>query len=150
MNTALVYVLSGLLSVVGSSQSQGIDADIRSAYQEAIESPDANARSGVMRALVQRLVAAPAEELRVVNEDSVDLLAGLLEMNGDVGRFYGAQALSAVSCSSKSALPSLRRALAQKAPLEAKVGLVSISPSVSPYDELKRAIAMIEVATPCL
>ena len=67
----------------------------------------------------------------------------------EVGRFYGGLGLSAVSCRAKSALPDLRLDLSEATPVGSGSDWITIPPAVSPYEEIRWAIAQIESDRPC-
>ncbi|WP_312316795.1 hypothetical protein [Stenotrophomonas sp.] len=146
MNIGLFSLIAGLLSMAGG---RDLNADVQSAHQLIEQSRTANDRANHMRQLVERLSKAGPDEVDKLNDASVALVAEMLKRDGEIGRFYGGLGLSAVSCRAKSALPDLRLALSEAAPVGSEVDWITVSPAVSPYEEIQRAIAKIEADRPC-
>lgn len=126
-----------------------LNADVQSLHHLIEQARTANDRAIHMRQLVDRLSKAEPDEVEKLNDSSVALIAEMLRLDGDVGRFYAGLGLSAVSCRAKSALPDLRLALSEAAPVWSDSEWIAISPAVSPYEEIQRAIARIESDRPC-
>lgn len=126
-----------------------LNADVQSAHQLIVQSRTSSNRANHMRQLVDRLSKAEPDEVEKLNDFSVALIAEILRRDGEVGRFYGGLGLSAVSCRAKSALPDLRLALSEATPVGSDSDWITISPAVSPYEEIQHAIAKIESDRPC-
>jgi hypothetical protein len=145
------YLMFAALSGASGERVPAMDVnqDIRVAHQSILEARSESARAAEMHGLVRMLTGFDQDHVLRVDDESVDRLAMLLETDGDVGRFYGALALSAVACRARNALPALREALAQSEPIRSDFEPLVLSPSVSPQEELEGAIAAIETTRPC-
>lgn len=151
MNIVGAHLMFLALSLFGGEgmSVMNVNQEIHSAHQRILEAKNESERVTEMRGLVDMLSRADQGKVELVDDESVDRVAMLLETDGDVGRFYGAKALSAIACRARSALPALRKALTQSDPIRSDFEPMVLSPSVSPYEEIERAIARIEHARPC-
>lgn len=121
-----------------------VNEAVRAAHGKIVASKDTDTRALEMRALVTMLSGLRADEAARISEASVDRLIAMLAIDGDVGAFYGARALSAVACEAQHVLPRLRQALETLEPVRSDFGALVISPAVSPAEEVQVAIRKIE------
>jgi len=125
------------------------DQEILSARQRIAATSDSNDRAVLMLELVHKLSALEPSQVNSVDDGAVDAVAAMLTMDGEVGRYYGAKALSAISCRAGRSLPVLREALELSAPVRSDFEPLVLAPSVSPRAEIETAIAKIEEASQC-
>ncbi len=111
--------------------------------------PNADRRALAMRALLECLSSLEKRQLDEASLSSVREIASLLEMDGDVGRFYASRMLAMLGCRARPVLPLLHDALDKTAPIESNLGPMVLSPAVSPREEVARAIRAIETSHPC-
>lgn len=111
--------------------------------------PNADRRALAMRDLLGCLSSLGKRQLDEASPSSVQEIASLLRVDGDVGRFYAAGMLAILGCRARSVLPLLHDALDKTAPIESNLGPMVLSPAVSPREEVARAIRAIETAHPC-
>ncbi len=111
--------------------------------------PNADRRALGMRALLECLSSLGKRQIDESSPSSVQEIASLLRVDGDVGRFYASRMLVILGCRSRPALPLLHDALDKTAPIESNLGPMVLSPAVSPHEEVARAIRAIETAHPC-
>jgi hypothetical protein len=133
----------------GGMPVMNINQEIHSAHLRILAAKSESERVVEMRGLIEMLSRADQGKVELVDDESVDRVAMLLKTDGNVGRFYGAKALSAIACRAHSALPALRESLVQSEPIRSDFEPMVLSPSVSPYEELEKAIARIERARAC-
>lgn len=150
INLSLLHLLLASFHLVdGGISAMNINQDIHLAHQRVIDAKNEDERVIEMRKLVSMLSDSSRHNVALIDDEAVGKIAALLETNGDVGRFYGARALSAIACRASVALPALQRALSQASPVESDFYPLILSPSVSPYEEIERAIMRIELAKTC-
>lgn len=148
MNSVGAHLMFLALSLLGGEgmSAMNVNQEIHTAHQRILEAKNENERVTEMRSLVDMLSRLDQDQVGALDDDSVNRVAVLLETDGDVGRFYGAKALSSIACRASGALPALRKALMQAEPIRSDFEPLVLSPAISPYEEIERAIARIEHA----
>lgn len=134
----------------------GIDVDHMDVNRDVVQQvrglkaqPNADRRALAMRALFECLSSLGKRQLDTASPSSVQEIASLLKVDGDVGRFYASRMLAMLGCRARPVLPLLHDALDKTAPIESNLGPMVLSPAVSPREEVARAIRAIETAHPC-
>lgn len=134
----------------------GIDVDHMDVNRDVVQQvrglkaqPNADRRALAMRALFECLSSLGKRQLDTASPSSVQEIASLLKVDGDVGRFYASRMLAMLGCRARPVLPLLHDALDKMAPIESNLGPMVLSPAVSPREEVARAIRAIETAHPC-
>lgn len=149
---------AGSASTSAIRQVRGCDLDVghvdvdRHVVQQVRElkaQPNADQRALAMRALLECLSSLGKRQFDEASPSSVREIASLLEMDGDVGRFYASRMLAMLGCRARPVLPLLHDALDKTAPIESNLGPMVLSPAVSPREEVARAIRAIETSHPC-
>ncbi|TFZ42359.1 hypothetical protein E5C33_20055 [Stenotrophomonas maltophilia] len=126
-----------------------VNRDVVLSVRELKAQSNVDRRALAMMALLECLSNLGASQLDEVGPSSVQEIASLLEVDGDVGRFYASKMLAILACRSRPVLPLLHEALDKTEPIEANLGPMVLSPAVSPREEVARAIREIEAAQPC-
>jgi len=134
----------------------GVDVDHMDLNRDVVQQvlglkaqPNADRRALAMRALLECLSSLGKRQLDTASPSSVQEIASLLKVDGDVGRFYASRMLAMLGCRARPVLPLLHDALDKTAPIESNLGPMVLSPAVSPREEVARAIRAIETAHPC-
>lgn len=149
---------AGSASASAIRQMRGCDLDVghvdvdRHVIQwvrELKAQPNADRRALAMRALLECLSSLGKRQIDEASPSSVQEIASLLRVDGDVGRFYASRMLAILGCRSRPVLPLLHDALDKTASIESNLGPMVLSPAVSPREEVARAIKAIETAHPC-
>lgn len=126
-----------------------VDRDVVKRVRELKAQPNGDRRALVMSALLECLSSLGKRQIDEASPSSVQEIASLLKVDGDVGRFYASRMLAILGCRSRPVLPLLHDALDKMAFIESKLGPMVLSPAVSPREEVARAIRVIETAHPC-
>lgn len=126
-----------------------VDRDVVKRVRELKAQPNGDRRALVMSALLECLSSLGKRQIDEASPSSVQEIASLLKVDGDVGRFYASRMLAILGCRSRPVLPLLHDALDKMPFIESKLGPMVLSPAVSPREEVARAIRVIETAHPC-
>lgn len=126
-----------------------VNRDVVQRVRELKAQPNADQRALAIRALLECLSSLGKRQLDTASPSSVQEIASLLKVDGDVGRFYASKMLAILGCRARPVLPLLHDALDKTAPIESNLGPMVLSPAVSPREEVARAIRAIETAHPC-
>lgn len=126
-----------------------VDRHVVKRVRELKAQPNADRRALAMRALLECLSSLGKRQIDEASPSSVQEIASLLRVDGDVGRFYASRMLAILGCGSRPVLPLLHDALDKTASIESNLGPMVLSPAVSPREEVARAIKAIETAHPC-
>ena len=137
------------LSVASVGGGQDVNRSVTSSVHEIKAQPTADGRALGMSALFEYLSGLRKEEVNEVNSSTVREIASLLDVDGDVGRFYASKTLAVLGCHSRVALPLLHDAIKKTEPIESNLGPLVLAPAVSPREEIEKAIKAIEGTSTC-
>lgn len=144
-----VFALFFVLSFAFAGGEEDVNRSITSSVHEIKAQPTADGRALGMIALFERLSGLGKDKVSEVNNSTVHEIASLLDVDGDVGRFYASKALAVLGCRSRVALPLLHDAIKKTEPIESNLGPMVLAPAVSPREEVEKAIKAIEGTSTC-
>ena len=137
-------ILAGVLASSPPSEAVDADAFIQGKLRAISESDSSDGRVVHMQRLASFVERLSPSALDQVSDASIDGIARLLSMDGDIGSYHGAIALGQLSCRSERHLPQLKALLAAYEPEDANTPMLGIAGAVSPRDELFVAVREIE------
>ncbi len=132
-----------VLGVAFAGGGQDVNRSVTSSVHEIKAQPTADGRALGMSSLFEYLSGLGKEEVNEVNSSTVREIASLLDVDGDVGRFYASKTLAVLGCHSRVALLFSMMQLKRQNPLS-PTGTLVLAPAVSPREEIEKAIKAIE------
>lgn len=151
MKEIIFLIMAAFVAAHGEKimDASEINNEIYTMNSHIIENGRADVRASHMRELVKFLSSLNQQQVAMLDEQALDDIAGLLNIDGESGRFYGGRALGVVACRAKRYLPALRDALGKAQPIRSSFGDLILTPQMSAYAEISSAIGRIEQIEPC-
>lgn len=145
-----MFVISiGMLCLGESLANEDPNDVIRTKLEIIAKDKTIDARATEMNALVRYLSELSPLSIQRIHDSSVDGISRLLEIDGDVGKLYGALALGEIACRADRALPELRRARDSSEHMQQESAIQFISSSANSAEEIDIAIRDIERSNGC-